>query len=211
MYGLNTANQARVLANPTVTTVYTVHVSQNTYCGRTATVLVQVNPKPEVFAGRDTSYNLNDDIIISALGSGTLTWIYGDGLRCSGCPETQVFPERSGCYIVEALNGFGCKATDEVCLELTEDFAVYVPNSFTPNNDGLNDEFLIFGNGITDVSIQIFNRWGELLFSTTDHTQGWDGKYKGKLCEGGTYTCIVNYTGLNRKKYVKQGHIFLAR
>lgn len=209
--GLNTTIMSAVVANPTVTTEYTVHVSRNSRCGVNTKVLVVVNPLPSVYAGRDTSYNLDEVIMLSAMGSGTLNWIYGDGIPCKGCPETQIFPERSGCYVVEAANDFGCKVSDEVCLEITNDFAVYIPNSFTPNNDGLNDEFLIYGTGITNTSMQIFNRWGELLFSSQDYTQGWNGHFKGQLCEGSTYTYVFKYTGLNRKKYTKTGGVTLIR
>lgn len=209
--GLNTTVMSAAVASPTTTTEYTVHVSVNSRCGVSTKVLVEVNPLPSVFAGRDTSYNLDEPIMLLATGTGTLNWIYGDGITCKACPETQIFPERSGCYIVEATNDFGCKVSDEVCLEITDDFTVYIPNSFTPNNDGLNDEFLVYGTGVTNTSMQIFNRWGELLFSSQDYTQGWDGRYKGQLCEGGTYTYVFKYTGLNRKKYTKSGGITLVR
>ncbi|MBL7934112.1 MAG: gliding motility-associated C-terminal domain-containing protein, partial [Bacteroidia bacterium] len=209
--GLNTNLMSAVVANPTVTTEYTVNVSRNYQCGISTKVLVVVNPLPSVFAGRDTTYNLDEVIMLRAVGSGTLNWIYGDGIPCKACPETQVFPERSGCYVVEAINDFGCKASDDICLEITDEFGVYIPNSFTPNNDGLNDEFIIFGTGITNTSMQIFNRWGQLLFSSEDYTQGWNGLYKGQLCEGGTYTYVFKYTGLNRKKYIKKGGVTLIR
>ncbi len=209
--GLNATQSSGVVASPTVTTDYTVVVSRNARCGVSARILITVNPVPQVYAGRDTTYNLDEQMILNATGTGTLSWIYGEGIPCRNCPETQVFAERSGCYIVEATNAFGCKATDDVCLEVTDEFAVYIPNSFTPNGDGLNDLFLIYGNGINNTSMQIFNRWGQLLFETQDYTHGWDGHYKGTLCEGGTYTYVFKYTGLNRKKYTKSGSVFLAR
>lgn len=209
--GLNATQMSAVVASPTVTTEYTVQVSRNSRCGVETRVLVIVNPVPEVDAGRDTTFNLDEVAQISARGTGTLTWIYGEGIACPGCPETQVFPERSGCYRIEAVNAEGCKASDEVCLEITSDYAVYIPNSFTPNGDGLNDSFLVFGTGISATSLQIFNRWGELIFSSQDPLQGWDGSYKGSLCETGTYTFVFKYTGLNRKKHTKAGSIYLAR
>ena len=209
--GLNITNASGVVAAPKVTTVYTVEVSDNSYCGQTTTVMVSVNPVPEVFAGRDTTYNLNDPITVTAMGSGTLTWVSGPGIVCNVCPETQIYPTRSSCYFVEALNEYGCKAVDDICIELTEEFTIYIPNSFTPNNDGLNDVFLIFGENISEVSMEIYDRWGHSIFNSNDFRTGWDGTLKGINCQPGTYTYVIMYTGLNRKKYTKTGNVILTR
>jgi len=210
-YGLNITNRSGVVANPLTTTLYTVEVSENTYCGKTTTIMVTVSPKPTVFAGRDTSYNMNDAIFINAVGTGTLMWIRGEEIICSVCPLTQVYPTRDNCYVIEAINEEGCRATDDICIALTEDFTIYIPNAFSPNNDGLNDKFLIFGENISKVSLEIYDRWGVKIFSTNDFYMGWDGYYKGELCPLGSYTYVVHYTGLNRKKYTKTGNINLTR
>jgi len=173
--------------------------------------MVTVSPKPTVFAGRDTSYNMNDAIFINAVGTGTLMWIRGEEIICSVCPLTQVYPTRDNCYVIEAINEEGCRATDDICIALTEDFTIYIPNAFSPNNDGLNDKFLIFGENISKVSLEIYDRWGVKIFSTNDFYMGWDGYYKGELCPLGSYTYVVHYTGLNRKKYTKTGNINLTR
>jgi gliding motility-associated-like protein len=208
--GLNSTNDSRIVANPTVTTVYTVNVSENHFCGVNATVMVNVTPRPKVFAGRDTSYNVNEAIFIEARGTGTVTWYTGEGIVCRSCDRTQVYPTRSGCYAVEAKNEYGCIAFDDICIELTEDFTIYIPDAFSPNNDGLNDVFLIYGDNISSVYMDVYNRWGTLIFSSHDYTQGWDGKYKGAVCEPGIYNYTIRYTGLDRKKYVKTGYITLT-
>ena len=210
-YGLNINNGAGVVANPSITTIYTVEVSYNSYCGRTTTVMVAVNPKPNVYAGRDTSYNLNEVIFIEANGTGTLTWVRGEDIICTACPRTQVYPTRDGCYVVEAVNDVGCKATDDICIGVTEDFSFYLPNSFTPNNDGINDEFLIFGENISQVSMEIYDRWGVKIFHSEDFFVGWNGKYNGISCPEGVYTYVVRYTGLNRRKYTANGHVSIIK
>lgn len=206
-YGLNITNGAGVVARPNMTTVYTVEVSDNSYCGQTTTVMVTVNPRPEVIAGRDTSYNLNDAIFITAKSTATINWVRGEGINCVSCAETQVYPGRNTCYVVEATNDFGCIASDEVCIELTEDFTAYIPNTFTPNGDGMNDMFLIYGENISNVSMEIYDRWGTRLFYSDNFATGWDGHYKSVLCPAGVYTYVINYTGLNRKKYTKTGSV----
>jgi gliding motility-associated-like protein len=209
--GLNVGTGSGVVASPSVSTEYTVDVSYNSFCGAQKTVFVKVNPNPKVVAGRDTTFNLEQPKFISALGTGTLTWIDGTEIMCRVCPNSQVFPTATGCYVVEALNEFGCKATDEMCIEVTTEFGVYVPNAFSPNGDGVNDEFLISGFNITDISMDIFDRWGEKLFSSKDITQGWKGTFKSQPCEVAVYVYKITYKGLDGKKYNKTGHITLNR
>jgi gliding motility-associated-like protein len=209
--GLNQGNGNRVVANPSVSTLYTVEISYHTFCAKNATVLVQVNPRPAVYAGRDTAYQINDAIFLGAAGTGTLSWVSGDGILCRDCPNTQVLPARSGCYLVEAVNEHGCTNHDEVCLEITEDFTFYIPNAFTPNHDGLNDAFMIYGENIYDLSMEIYDRWGHLLFRSHGENLRWDGTFHGAECKPDSYTYRISYTGLNRKKYDLTGHVTLTR
>jgi gliding motility-associated-like protein len=209
--GLNVGTGSGVVASPSVSTEYTVDVSYNSFCGAQKTVFVKVNPNPTVVAGRDTILNLEQAKFINATGTGTLTWIDGSEIMCRDCPTSQVFPTATGCYVVEALNEFGCKATDEMCIEVTTEFGVYVPNAFSPNGDGVNDEFLISGFNITDITMDIFNRWGEKLFSSKDIAQGWKGTFKSQPCEVAVYVYKITYKGLDGKKYDKTGHVTLNR
>ena len=208
---INHTNISGVVASPTVSTIYTVQISNTEFCGNSATVSVIVNPNPTVFAGRDTTFNLDEPMFIHATGTGTLTWVAGEGIFCYVCPSTKINATHSGCYGIETVNEFGCKAKDEVCIEITTDFGVYIPNIFTPNEDGLNEVFLVFGYSISEVTMDIFDRWGEKLFSSTDQKLGWNGTYKGALCKNDVYVYKVSYKGLNGKKIFKTGHVTLNR
>ena len=94
---------------------------------------------------------------------------------------------------------YGCEATDSVNIRLfcNGDGQVYIPNSFTPNYDGKNDVFYVLGRGISNIkSLQIFNRWGDVVFLKTnfaigDRSAGWNGMYKNQLVPAGTYIYIV--------------------
>lgn len=209
--GLNAGIGSGVIANPTVSTNYTVDVSYEGFCGSSTSVFVKVNPNPTVTAGRDTSYNYEEPMFLNAVGSGTLTWIDGEEIMCRVCPNSQIFPQRNSCYIIETVNEFGCKAKDEMCIEVTKEFSIYVPNAFTPNGDGINDEFLAFGYNITDFTMEIFDRWGEKLFSSGELTKGWDGTFKGQLSEFAVYIYKITYKGLDGKKVNKTGHVTLNR
>lgn len=208
---LNDPTSATPVSSPTSSIIYTVSVSNYGNCTVPATVFVKVNPTPTVSAGEDFAANLDDPMYLSAAGSGTLTWLFGDGVLCKDCPNTQIMPKASGCYKVEALNQFGCKAYDEVCVEVTANYNIYIPNVFTPNEDGNNDVFLVYGTGLTKFEMTIFDRWGEKLFVSTDQLTGWNGMYKGVMSKNDVYPYTVKYTSLDGKTHTKTGHVTLLK
>lgn len=199
------------VANPTVSTVYTVQISNYNNCMVTNTVLVHVNPTPTVYAGEDFAVNLDEPMHLNAQGSGTLTWIAGQEIMCPVCPNSQIFPQQSGSYIIRAVNNFGCIAEDEVYVEVTTNYNIYIPNIFTPNEDGLNDVFIVYGTGLTKFEMVVFDRWGEKLFVSNDQLKGWDGSYKGKLSKNDVYPYLIHYTSLDGKKHTKSGHVTLLK
>jgi len=208
---LNDAYTASPYAKPKVTTVYQVIVSNSGNCPVSATVLVKVNPTPTVDAGPDVTYNLDEPMYLNAKGSGTLRWILGEGILCKDCPNSQIMPTNSGCYQIQATNELGCKTIDEVCIDVSKDYNIYIPNIFTPNADGKNDVFLVFGTGFTKLEVTVFDRWGEKLFTSTDQLKGWDGKYKGVDLKEDVYPYQVIFTSLDGKKHTKTGHVTLLK
>nr|MBP9069990.1 gliding motility-associated C-terminal domain-containing protein [Bacteroidia bacterium] len=204
-------NAAEVHVTSPVTTVYSVSISNNGLCPITRTVLVQVNPVPTVDAGRDTTFNINEPMYIAAIGSGTISWIDGPNIYCKNCPMTQVFPAKSTCYTVKASNEFGCTITDQICIEITKEHLIYIPNSFTPNNDGLNDEFKVYGDGISIVKMTIYDRWGKELYFKEGDDAMWNGTYKDEVCEEGVYIYRFLYRAISGQKIYKAGSITLLK
>ncbi|MFM7511006.1 MAG: gliding motility-associated C-terminal domain-containing protein [Bacteroidota bacterium] len=86
---------------------------------------------------------------------------------------------------------------------------IFVPNAFTPNNDGKNDIVKVFGNYISTIDFRIFNQWGQLIFQTTDSAQGWDGKHKGKLQPVGVYAYVLKVVRRDGTTVNKKGSINL--
>jgi gliding motility-associated-like protein len=203
--------QSIVVVTPTASGIYQANVSYNNICPVTATVFVKVNPKPNVFAGNDTTINIGDPVFISANGNGILKWISGENIGCVDCPSTHVLPYTKSCYVVEATDTKGCKAQDDVCIEIINDYAVYIPNTFTPNGDDVNDIFYVYGFGIKDYKMTIYDRWGIKLFTSTDQTQGWNGIYNGEICEQGTYIYYVEFTPYKGKHEIRPGHVNIIR
>ncbi len=209
--GLSNPHISSPYANPASTTIYTVFISDGGFCKVTATVLVNVNPVPRVDAGPDMIYNIDEPMYLNAKGTGTISWISGDGVLCKDCPYTQIMPNNTGCYKIQAINEFGCKAIDEVCIEVTKNHSIYIPNIFTPNEDGLNETFLVYGVGISEISVTIFDRWGERLYFAEEQTTGWNGYYNDVLCKNDVYVYLVTYKALDGKKYTKTGHVTLLK
>lgn len=122
-------------------------------------------------------------------------------------PDNQVYV-----YVIRAeanAAGLGQSVSNEI--ELSKQPNIYYPKAFTPNEDNLNDAFVVFGQFVEKFELKIFNRWGELLFTTTDLAQGWDGRYKGTLQPEGTYAFVAKITDYKGRTYDKSGSFVLLR
>jgi gliding motility-associated-like protein len=87
----------------------------------------------------------------------------------------------------------------------------FIPNAFSPNGDGNNDLFTVYGDGIASVDLNIFNRWGELVYETGNSLAGWDGTYKGEMQPVGVYAYVAVITFLDNSKVTKTGTVALMR
>ena len=96
-------------------------------------------------------------------------------------------------------------------LRIVGESVLYIPNSFTPNGDGINDVVKIEGAGIVELVFRIYNRWGEKVFETHDKNIGWDGIYKGELQEMDAYTYSADATLVNSQVVHLKGNITLLR
>ncbi|MBL7771777.1 MAG: gliding motility-associated C-terminal domain-containing protein, partial [Chitinophagaceae bacterium] len=115
-----------------------------------------------------------------------------------------------GYYFVDVIDARGCKQTDTVYIEpgpCCEE--VFVPNAFSPNNDGVNDVFrVVTSAGIELIQFAIYNRWGNRVWSTPDFRRSWDGRDGGKIVDGNTYYYIFRYKCLtDGNTYIKKGDV----
>lgn len=112
---------------------------------------------------------------------------------------------------LQVTNSIGC--TNTAYTLINGPVILYIPNAFTPNNDGLNDVFRVYGNGIVKFSIQIFNRWGEVVYESDDINAVWDGSHKGGDYYGQNeiYNYVVSVKGFNTDAFERVGHISLMR
>ena len=138
-------------------------------------------------------------------------WDFGNG-EVSNEQNTSYSYPQVGVYTVSlAVNdAFGCADTTTQIVEVREEMRIYIPNSFSPNGDGLNDVFMPAGIQLSEdgYRLEIFNRWGQMVFSTTDLNQGWDGMFRGKMVEKGTIlTYLLHYQNKDGRQFVREGHV----
>jgi gliding motility-associated-like protein len=197
--GLNDTRIANPTATPAITTTYTVTGSDAHNCFTdTAEVTVRVLPLPTVDAGPEQEVLAGTPVNLTPTFSPDVirwTWTPATYLNCSNCPNPISTPLSQTMYTLEVRNN-NCAAKDSVLIKMICDEArVSIPNAFSPNGDGRNDEFII--KGISYVKhLLIFNRWGQKVFErnnfiAADRSTCWDGTLKGYPASPGTYVYFV--------------------
>jgi gliding motility-associated-like protein len=155
----------------------------------------------------------------------SFSWIPNDSLDFTACgtptlcKTPSAFPRQTQTYVVTVTNARGCSASDTVRVEVSNDMSAFFPAAFTPNGDGLNDRFEFDILGSTNNDIQIWNRWGEKVYSNPTQqngihqggANGWDGTFRGKACEFGTYTYQIEVTYFDGHKETKAGTVILMK
>ena len=154
----------------------------------TASVISFYEIPPDSLAA-DTIVCPNVPILLNA-PKGYATYAWSDG---STAETLQI--DQPGTYWLKVTNAHTCPNTDTINVKEQCPTEIFIPNAFTPNHDGLNDVFAPLGYNITEFQMAIYDRWGELIFQSSDLNDGWDGKYLGKDCEVGTYVYLISYVG----------------
>jgi gliding motility-associated-like protein len=144
----------------------------------------------------------------SIAGVTQYTWSPGSFLNDAGSSVPIAVLPYDMHYIVTGTTPEGCEGTDDILIKVYKGPEIYVPTGFTPNNDGLNDLLKVIPVGIKEFRyFRIYNRWGQMVFSTPDPSKGWDGKINGVDQPTGTFVWMaeaVDYKGnlINRKGVV---------
>lgn len=168
-----------IFVKPTQTTLYNVSGS-NTCGAATQNIIVTVNIPPTAIAS-DALLILGESTQLNASGGTIYSWYPNNGLSCTNCSNPTIEITQDQFYSVIVTDVNGCSDTADVFVKVVEETnTVYIPNSFSPNNDGLNDEFKITGKNINNVQTIIYGRLGDVIFESNDMNTGWDGIYKEK-------------------------------
>jgi gliding motility-associated-like protein len=185
-------------------------------CGNSDTISLTVLPSPTAYAtATDESCINKADGSATVSGSGgtapyTFLWETSETTgNISGLTPGQysvILTDANGCQDVDTVNVLAATSSCETVIPV-----VYVPNIFTPNGDGNNDVLFVRGQGITEFSLRIYDRWGEKVFETTDLSQGWNGKFRGKDVDQGVFVYTLYVLFADGSETKDKGNITMTR
>ena len=220
--GLNSSNSSTPIASPHVSTEYRVIGTDDHGCFRdTGYVPVKIYPYPTVEAGPDKTINAGQSVeLIPIISTDVINarWTPPGSIINSTFPAVSVRPKETTEYTISVKNQGGCTTKDKVTVYVICNGAnVFIPNTFSPNGDGINDQFYPRGSGLFRIkSLRIFDRWGELVFEKTsflpnDASSGWDGSYKGIKLNSDIYVYIMDIICDNSSILTFKGNIALLK
>ena len=195
-------------------------VTNSSGCADTVDRTVLIYPLPVINAGSDKIILVGSSTPINPTGTPVIDylWTPSTGLSCTNCYATVASPKNTTTYTIKVTDGNGCINKDDITIiVICNDKNVFIPNTFSPNNDGVNDVFYPRGTGLFKIqSMRIFNRWGELVFQKTNLSpnviaDGWNGRYNGKLLNTDVYTYIIEIICENSEVLTYKGNITLIQ
>ena len=199
-------------------TYYVLSVSDTLGCKKIVsdTVLVTVALPVKAFAGNDTAILVNQPLQLSATGGAFYSWSPEFGLSNPSIANPIAMiqdPIDSIRYRVMVSIPGGCSATDDIVVKIFNTGPdIFIPSAFTPNQDGLNDILKPFPVGIQQfLYFTVYNRWGQLMYTSKEINKGWDGKFAGLPQPSGTYVFSAEAIDYLGKRILKKGTTVLIR
>lgn len=187
---------------------YWVRVTDSNGCiGSDTAQIAFVQPLPAAFLPADSSICNYDSWEIKSLKN------YSSYLWSNGATTSSITINKEDKYRLTVIDQFGCKGTDEVQVVIKQCMqGLFVPNAFTPNDDGTNDSFkaILFGN-IEFFDLRVFNRFGEVIFNSLETARGWNGTYMGKIQPAGVYLWKCRYKLQGQPEKQEKGSFVLIR
>lgn len=203
--------------------IYGVIVQDAEGCETTVEAVIPSGDVPSLELGEDLTIQSGDSILLESITSAdtTLTyqWNSDFNLSCDTCANPVAKPTKSFTYQLEVSNAAGCKVSDRITIFVDKTRQLYFPTAFSPNDDGFNDFFTVYGDDkIVSVNkFEIFDRWGEKQFAADDtfepgyEPNGWDGTFRGKNAAIGIYVYQVEITFTDGETELFAGEITLMR
>jgi len=204
-----------VIANPVATVsgdiTYILTVTEPGGCYDRDSITLGVHPLQGIDAGMNDTVAIGQTIQLNASGGSFdfYSWMPEEGLNDPTIQSPTLTVSEDRIYYVTGTTEYGCKETDSVIITLPSNLFIY--SGFTPNGDGINDEWDIdFAEYYPNITVEVYNRWGGQVFHSKGYTSDkrWDGKYKGNDVSTGTYYYVVN---LNDGSKPITGHVTIVR
>jgi gliding motility-associated-like protein len=206
---------SNVLVQPTNTTTYQVVVSDEcqTFTVTGTTTVAVLRPSANFLVSSDMIF---DDVPITfqntSQGAVSYEWYFGDGSNSTVVHPNHTYPDPGG-YVITlvAIDQEGCTDTTAQPINIEEAYFIYVPNTFTPDGKRFNNTFFAGSYGVKSLFIQIYNRWGQVIYSSNEVNFEWDGTFNGSLVQDGTYIWRIEYTHGYGRKETMTGHVNVLR
>jgi gliding motility-associated-like protein len=213
--GLNDPAVFTVTASPAATTTYSAKVTNSSGCSAIRDKIILVNQPFDLSRSplNDTSIYIGQSIqltISTSESNVSYEWSPASNISCIHCNNPWVYPSESTTYNV-TVNNDCFNVTDNFNIEVIKDFYLEAPSAFTPNGDSNNDIFRLETKNILEFDLKIFNRWGEIVFSSNDVSQGWDGNVNGHAQNIDTYRYTVKAKSIHGYEFEKRGEFLLIR
>ncbi|MEO1259532.1 MAG: gliding motility-associated C-terminal domain-containing protein [Bacteroidota bacterium] len=177
-------------------------------------ILLELGDDQEAFLGDDLALAASTNILPTEI-----VWTPDTFLSCTNCLDPQIEqPTESTTYSLTIVDENGCSANDEISIVIRKNRRVFIPNVFSPNGDGANDEFTVFSDDNVAVvrSMRIFDRWGNQVFENTgfspnDLSTGWDGRYRGDEMDSAVFTYFTEVEFVDGAIVMYKGSVTLVR
>ena len=169
------------------------------------------NPDITILEAPDTTIILGESVTLQALSTHTSTnFLWKPTFETT--PDITVSPENDTTYMVIGTDVNGCQDTAYVIVKIDKDCVHWLPNIFSPNGDGRNDEFTLRHKGLETYFIAIYDRWGNLVFESDDKFKNWDGKHNGTITNNNVYVYMMNGKCFNSEEPFEQpGNVTVVR
>jgi gliding motility-associated-like protein len=198
---------------------YVLTVNDASGCNSTNkdTVILTVLPPVKIFAGRDTSIVINEPLQLDAIdvnnnGLINYSWSPGAGLNNASIKNPVAILDHDMYYALTASTADGCIGTDDIAIKVFSKADLYVPTAFTPNGDGKNDFAVVIPVGIKVLGyFSIYNRWGQMVFTTKDSKKGWNGQFNGKEQSTAAFVWIAEAIDFRGNVIFRKGTVTLIR
>ena len=177
------------------------------------TVTVVAAPVANFSAAADPGNNFNYSFTdLTAPAASSWSWNFGDGYTSATQNPSHLYTIPGTHQVVLTASANGCTDMDTLTILVDYKDILVIPNVFTPDGDGINDELFVTHNGLKDFSITVYNRWGQKMYSSTGSNFHWDGKdTQGQYVSDGTYYYLVKATSLADKIYDVKGYLYVFR
>lgn len=176
---------------------------------------VNVLPVPQAGFSWTQTFGTNDEILVTfideSLGATSYFWSFGDSSSSVSQNPQHGYGSSGEFTVTQIVSNGTCNDTLTLNIELHGEFTLYVPNTFTPGGNSLNNTFGGIGIGIANYHLMVFDRWGMLIFESNDYALRWDGTFKGNPVQQDTYVWVIDAEDYIGQAHHKIGHVNVIR